>query len=355
MKRAAGLLAVLVVAICAFAQTSRDAYRAAYREWREADPALERDASAPATDLAARAAKVAAGAAQYGSARAAFLHQWAEDEGPKLAWLDTPPEAPSAMIVESASTLIAAENRALRRMMDTYATDPDRGIRDLRTVLTRESAAADALTAALDKRKLAADAVKAATAIVADSQLKVAEQNQAVAADAKQSIEESGQETAAWAGYYAVLAEGAHVTSAPAAVPVPATPSSPTTPQPATQPVPLIRYTGEWTFPSMGMYHGAQPESIELVVNEENGHASGSLTARFKLPPGNTGDPVVKFTFTGEFSSARTQVFNLTTSEGAKGILELIPGPAFNLLEVNFQSEARPGKIRQGNVVLLKK
>ena len=105
----------------------------------------------------------------------------------------------------------------------------------------------------------------------------------------------------------------------------------------------------------MGMYHGAQPESIELVVNEENGHASGSLTARFKLPPGNTGDPVVKFTFTGEFSSARTQVFNLTTSEGAKGILELIPGPAFNLLEVNFQSEARPGKIRQGNVVLLKK
>jgi hypothetical protein len=353
MKRAAGLLAVLVVVICALAQTSRDAYRAAYREWREADPALERDASAPATDLAARAAKVAAGAAQYGSARAAFLHQWAEDERPKLAWLETPPEAPSAMIVESASTLIAAENRALRRMMDTYATDPDRGIRDLRTVLTRESAAVDALIAALDKRKLAADAVKAATAIAADSQLKVAEQSQAVAVDAKQSIEESGQETAAWAGYYAVLAEGAHVAPAPAA-PVPATPTS-ATPQPATQPIPLIRYTGEWAFPAMGMYHGAQPESIELVVNEENGHASGSLTARFKLPPGSTGDPVVKFTFTGEFSSARTQVFNLTTSEGAKGTLDLIPGPAFNLLEVNFQSEARPGKIRQGNVVLLKK
>ena len=83
------------------------------------------------------------------------------------------------------------------------------------------------------------------------------------------------------------------------------------------------------------------------MVREENGRASGTLTARFKMPPGSTGDPVVKFEFTGEFNSARNQVFNLTTSDGAKGTIELIPGPAFNLLEVNFQTEAKPGKIRQ--------
>ena len=35
--------------------------------------------------------------------------------------------------------------------------------------------------------------------------------------------------------------------------------------------------------------------------------------------------------------------------------IELIPGAAFNLLEVNFQTDPRPGKVRQANVVLVKK
>jgi hypothetical protein len=48
-------------------------------------------------------------------------------------------------------------------------------------------------------------------------------------------------------------------------------------------------------------------------------------------------------------------VFNLVTSDGAKGTIELIPGSAFNLLEVNFQTEPKPGKVRQADVVLVKK
>ncbi len=344
---------VLIIVMCAFGQTARDAYRSTYREWREADPALERDAASAGTDLSARSTKVASGAALYGSARAAFLRQWVDEEAQKSAWLDIPPDAPSAMTLESASTLIAAENKALKRMMDTYATDPDRGIRDLRTVLDRESKAADAVANAMEKRKRAAEAVKAANGAVAESQLKAAELNQGVQADARQSIEEGSQESAAWTQYYGLLPSAARPAS-PTPAPVIATPPA-SAPPAQSSVVPLIRYTGEWIFPEMGLYHGVQPALVELVVHEENGHASGTLTARFKLPPGSTGDPAVKFDFSGEFKSSRNQVFNLTTSDGAKGTIELIPGPAFNLLEVNFQTEVRPGKVRQANVVLLKK
>src|SRR5580658_9318828 len=97
------------------------------------------------------------------------------------------------------------------------------------------------------------------------------------------------------------------------------------------------------------MYHGLQPEAIEFDCAEDNGHASGTLAARFKLPGGSTDDPVVRLTFSGDFSNHRNQVFELQTPEGAKGRIELIPGTAFNLLEINFLIEAGPGKIRQGN------
>jgi len=103
------------------------------------------------------------------------------------------------------------------------------------------------------------------------------------------------------------------------------------------------------------LYHGPQPEFVDLVVHEQNGHADGTLFGRFKLPAGSKDDPVLRFDFTGEFKATRNQTFALETSDGAKGTLELIPGPAFNLIEVNFQTEAKPGKIRQGNVVMVKK
>jgi hypothetical protein len=45
----------------------------------------------------------------------------------------------------------------------------------------------------------------------------------------------------------------------------------------------------------------------------------------------------------------------LLTADGAKGTIDLIPGGAFNLLEINFHTDAKAGKIQQGNMVLLKK
>jgi hypothetical protein len=345
MKRA---VCFALVWLSAFGQTSRDAYRTAYREWRETDPALERDASSGGLELAARTAKVASGAAKFGSARAAFLQQTPADQQQKLAWLETPPDAPSALTPDSAATLIAAESRAVRRTMDTFAGDSDRGIREVRGILARENTAIDALALAVDKRKRAADAVKAANSIVAESQLKAADEYQGLLADFKQSVEDSDKVMAAWARYYSALATGARAVS-PAPSPVSA-------PSPPITPLPLVRYTGAWSFPPTGgMFHGAQPEVVDMVVHAENGHAAGTLVARFKLPPGSSGDPVLKFDFSGELKNTRTQVFTLTTSEGAKGTIELIPGPAFNLLEVNFQTDPKPGKVRQGNVVLLKK
>jgi hypothetical protein len=43
------------------------------------------------------------------------------------------------------------------------------------------------------------------------------------------------------------------------------------------------------------------------------------------------------------------------TSDGTSGTLELIPGPAFNLLEVNFLTDPRANAIRAGNFILVKK
>ena len=120
-------------------------------------------------------------------------------------------------------------------------------------------------------------------------------------------------------------------------------------------PVPLVRYVGAWTYPTIGAhYHGMQPESADLVVRDQNGQASGTLSARFRLPAGSTENPVVRFDFTGAFGNSRVQRFAITASSGVTGTLELIPGPAFNLLEVNFNIDDKPGTIHQGNFLLIK-
>ena len=103
------------------------------------------------------------------------------------------------------------------------------------------------------------------------------------------------------------------------------------------------------------MFHGAQPEFVELEVHEQNGHADGTLFGRFKLSPGSATDPLVRFDFAGDIAATPTQKFTLMTSDGTPGMIELIPGPAFNLLEVNFQTDPQTNKIRSGNFILVKK
>ncbi len=175
----------------------------------------------------------------------------------------------------------------------------------------------------------------------------------------KDASAEIAREAAAWAEYYRKMGEGAQGVAAPITAVTPGAPAAvlnnPIVAPPTITPLPLSRYVGAWTFPIKGLYHGAEPEFIDVLVHEDNGHVKGTAFARFKLPPGNTGDPVLRFDFAGDFQPTRNQVFNLVTTDGAKGTIELIPGSAFNLLEVNFQTESRPGKIRQADIVLVKK
>jgi hypothetical protein len=124
---------------------------------------------------------------------------------------------------------------------------------------------------------------------------------------------------------------------------------------PSVTPLPLVRYTGDWIFPQKGMSHGTQPEFVDLVVREDNGRCDGRMVARFLLPPGSAGDPVLRFEFSGDFKNSARQTFALTTSDGATGTIDLIPAGAFNLLEINVQIAANPGKVRQANVMLIKK
>ena len=73
------------------------------------------------------------------------------------------------------------------------------------------------------------------------------------------------------------------------------------------------------------------------------------------LPAGVDGDPLVRFSFEGPLENSRAQKFVVTTSYGARGLIELIPGPAFNLLEVNFSTYDKPGMVRAGNFLLVKR
>ena len=343
------------------AQRSRDDYRAAYRQWRQTDPNLERDAVGGGAPVAQRADRLAAEAVKSAAARKAFLEGEAQDETQQIAWLEhatISPESP-ATSTKADAAFVASETATVARTIATFANDPDRGIQQLRQTLAREKAALDALGPLIVQRKKAADAAGASDGAIAQARSKVLDRSHAMLEALKDATAETQREGAAWVEYYRKIGEGAQGTAAPITevlpgVP-PATVNNPIPAPPTVTPLPLARYVGAWTFPANGLYHGAQPEFFDVLVHEEKGRATGTAFARFKIPAGSTGDPILRFDFSGTFQPTQRQVFNLVTTEGAKGTLELIPGTAFNLLEVNFQTEMKPGKIRQADVVLVKK
>lgn len=353
--RVAAWMALAVVML--WGQSSREGYRNAYRAWREADPNLERDAATGGAPLGVRADRVAAEAAKYCQERRAFLDRFALESEQKLVWLETPTEAAPAAPADAAG-YISAQTAAVSRGIDTFAKDPDRGIQQVRSMLERENIALSALSAAIATRQKATDQTELATGAVETARVKALDLNRAFAAGIKQAGEGAGAEAPAWEEYYRKLSDGAR--GVPATGPVSdAIPSRPADPgprsAPSITPLPLVRYTGDWIFPPKGLYHGTQPEFVDLVVREDNGHCDGRMVARFILPPASAGDPVLRFEFSGEFKNSARQTFPLTTSDGAKGTIDLIPGGAFNLIEINVQIAANAGKVGQANVVLIKK
>jgi hypothetical protein len=372
-------VAGVALAALAFALTAqnppqpRSGYRDAYRAWRTGDAALEREAGAGGNAIAGRVQKAATAAAQYIAARKAFLEAWSGTMTANSALLEKANGAAGTESFKPLTTeyrdMVAAQAETLGRTIDTFKRDPDPGIQKLRQAMEREQNALTALSDAIETRGKAVKAGAEASAVLDRARAQESDQYLAMAAALTQVAGETNRQGDSLATYYKKLADVSRGVAAPApVVPTPtapapskAAPSGNTTleaaPRPPSgiTPLPLSRYTGAWIFPPNGTFMGGQPEFIDLVVHEDGGKASGTLFARFKLPPGSTGDPVLRFDFSGDFKNTRNQTFDLITSDGAAGTIELIPGSAFNLLEINFRTDAKPGKVRQGNVVLVKK
>jgi len=356
-------LLVACVAAALIGQTGRDAYRQAYDVWQQAQTNLERDAGTGGAPQVAQADRSAAAAESFEATRIAFLKSSAQEAAQRRQILQTPVAKASPDLMPPAVAGIAAtELQSVTRAIAKFATDQDRGIQQLRQSMERERIALAALTDTIQARQKTVAATSAAADALEQARAKTAGAFADQASQFSQTVAQMEMEGTAWANYYDKLAEAIQTANAPAPPPVNLTTNITTNVSPAAprntsaSPIPLVRYVGDWTYPKVnGIFHGAQPESVELEVNEKDGHVDGTLEARFKLSPGVANDPVVEFKFAGDIAATPTQKFSLMTSDGTPGVLELIPGPAFNLLEVNFQADPRTNKMRAGNFILVKK
>lgn len=354
MRRYRSLLGgTLICAAGLIGQTGREAYRQAYDTWQQAQVNLEREAGTGGTTLVSKADRAAAAAASFEAARAVYLRSDAQDAAQKRLLLQTPATRTSPDLAPPAvADLAAAELQTVTRTIARFANDPDRGIQRLRQSLERERASLTALNSSIQARQKTVAATSEGTAALEQARSKTAEAFGDESSRVSEAVAQLEEEGKAWANYYEKLAQAIQLASVlPPVLNAPPAPRNDSVPK-----VPLARFVGAWTYPTVnGIFHGAQPEFVDLVVHEQNGHAEGTLFGRFKLAPGNATDPLVRFDFEGDFGPTASQRFTLVTSDGVKGFLELIPGPAFNLLEVNFQTDPQTNKLRAGNFILVKK
>ncbi len=357
---------LLCVLACVSAQSRRGAYQQAFQTWRQTDSTLEKDAASAGPALPGRANRVAALAAEYGSERIGYLRAASEDVNRRALALKGVVARPITDLAPAGDLqqIVSSESQVVSTAITSFANDPDPGIQQLRQALDRERAALRVLSDAIADRQKAETKTAQVSAALEQTRTKAGDEYGKLSFGLAQAAGQMDKEASAWASYYQKLvaaAAGPPLSSAapapvPAAAPAPAPAPAPrTNAAPGALPVPLARFVGAWTFPPGGQYHGAQPEFIDLVVHEEKGHVTGTLYGRFKLAPGTPSDPVLRFDFEGELHATPDQSFALVTSDGAKGTVDLIPGPAFNLLEINFQTELKPDKIRLGNFILVKK
>ena len=339
-------------------QTGRDAYRQAYDVWQQAQANLERDAGTGGSAQVAQADRSAAAAESFEATRAAYLKSSFQDAEQRRRLVQTPATSLSLDLTPpSAQDLATRELQTASRAIARFADDKDRGIQQLRQSLERERVALAALTETIQARQKAVAATLQASAALEQARIKTAQAFGDQASQLSRAVAQVENEGAAWADYYQKLAQSIQAANTP---PPPAnTPTNVPTAGPrnvSVSGIPLARYVGSWTYPAVnGIFHGAQPESVELEVREQNGRVEGTLLGRFKPSPGSASGIPLRFAFEGDLTATPTQRFKLMTSDGTSGTLELIPGPAFNLLEVNFLTDPRANAIRAGNFILVKK
>lgn len=369
---AVGSIAGLVLTVSLLGQ-SRDAYEQAYRDWRGNDPNLERDAAKAGSSLAPRTEKASEAARTFIRARKAFYETQQNDFSDKLRVLqplDLPKDSDSVKMAEASLSSQAASDA---NSIQVFGADPDKGIQQLKIALEREQVALASLQGAIKDRQKATDAVSQANEDAEHARSATAEELKGIAASFAQSSQDIGELADAWPNYYRTLAEGAREVGSteplpPLTPPIRtsnATPPAPNSSGASANPapvasnrvvptVPISRFTGSWSFlPGISTYHGLVPISYDLVVREDGGQISGTVNAHFIVNA--NADPDVRFDFSGPIQAQRFQVFSLKTAEGAMGTVELIPGNAFNLLEVNYTLQGAPAKVRQADVILVKK
>jgi hypothetical protein len=329
------------------AQTSRDSYRRAYSDWRQKDPKLEHDLTAPNANpqsFAERVENLFRAVQRYGAEHVAFLRASAEAIHKKTTRFAEPVEIDTELTSNTDfRAFIAGEIKSDEANLKVYAKDRSRAITQIRQALDRERAALVELNGAMDRRYAATSKATAAQADAERARAAMAQDD----TDLNQSILEASalanQEFQAWVDYYQQLASLTGPPLAPVAAP----------PPPA--PAPASPYSGTWTFPETGSFTGPKPEFADLAVHEEKGLVKGSFYARFRLPSGKKGDPTVRFDFSGPVTAEHVQRFALKTTEGEGGYVELTQGRTPSELEVSFHAALKPGRVQQADLVMLKR
>lgn len=369
---ARGLLAACAMAgtLCLTAQTARDDYREAYRAWRQADPEIESDAGSAGSALAARTEKAVGLAAIYYKLHSAMLHRLADEQASSLQWLrdNAPQPLPDLAPAMDEIGFANRESSTIAASAATVANDPDRAIQRLRQAFQREQTALDSLKAAIVERQQSEDNAIQAVSAAEQAWATALSESTFVSSALTQTAGSMDQEASAWAAYYPKLAQAAEAAVAPpepatdpaGAVSAPAPPApgpdelEPAPPRASITPLPLSRYVGVWSYQAGGEFHGPEPVTVDVTVHEDNGHATGTLSGRFKQASPGGPEAVVRFEFSGDFRATRNQTFALQTSEGAMGKIDLIPGGPLNVIEVSFEIQGGSGPINQGDMLLVK-
>jgi hypothetical protein len=373
MRYGTMLLAVVAshFASQAWAQASRESYRVPYQAWRQAAPALEQDASAPSPTFAEQVKSAAQAGQVFFSAREAYFTTALPGKSEQVKWAGTPLEHGDTALSTppEIQQLLAVAAAKVATNIGRLADDKDPAIRQVRQAMERERVALRALIETLGARGTSMDELLDLTNAAESQRAAVSQAQSAAGARRAQLAVHIQSEAKGWAEYYKNLAEsaasgrisgtGAAGTSAPSTSAIGVGGPNPPAPAKAAPPsttglLAMSRYTGEWMFASKGLFYGPQPEMVGLAVQENNGRIIGTLDARFAAA-GNAVDPTLKLEFQGAVQQSRNQTFPLRTSDGTVGSIELLPGSAFNLLEVTIRTDPQAGKITSANFVLVKR
>jgi hypothetical protein len=380
--RTLGLVLVTTIAFLAFVQegfTQQEfsASEAAYRAWRASHPSAETDAARTGFDAGPQLEKASTDEATYAAARRGSLEavrQLLDKRLKEFSSLDIPERQPADP--KPVDAVVAAQTAATNAAANAIADDSDRGLRPLKQALERERAAITALKNAVADQRKSADAMAEALAVVKQGQANIVTRYGDSVSNLEQDTERTAAQQLAWTEYYRLLNQASRIISGretPSSLSAtsirPANPRTAGQPDrapavsnrltplvPSITPLPLSRYAGDWRYSTaVRTFKGLEPETANLSVVPQDGQFSGHLSVRFKASPDAPSDRTVQFQFSGAMQTTRIQKFEFQTADGTKGMLDLVPGTAFNLLEVTFEMEPRSGGVSKGSFVLIKK